>query len=100
MHHSSTASTTCTLYMIVLHVFGVQIPSQGLLKITLLTKLMLREKRKCNLQGTVLDRSNLTENAALNVFLKRSVLRSLSVPVTHSLLGYFCPVPYEKLSNI
>ena len=43
---------------------------------------------------TVPDRRKLTENAALNVFLKRSALRSLSVPVTCSLLGYFCPVLY------
>ena len=66
---------------------------------------------------TVPDRRNLTENAAVNAFLKRSALhslsipfaflkrsplrslsipvtRSLSVPVTRSLLGYFCPVLY------
>ena len=30
---------------------------------------------------TVPDRRNLTENAALNAFLKRSALRSLSVPL-------------------
>ena len=56
---------------------------------------------------TVLDRSNLTENAALNTFLKCSSLRSLSVPYTctflfvypkcpvmRSLLGYFSLVLY------
>ena len=39
-----------------------------------------RYLKKKLIYGTVRDRRNLTENAALNAFLKRSALRSLDVP--------------------